>query len=259
MVSAALCALIASCGSSAEGTVATVPEVAEETVEQATEPASDEHADDEHADDEHSDDEHADDEHADDEHSDDEHADDEHSDDEHSDDEHSDDEHSDDEHEHEDHDDHADDVSGGLDAHVHGAAELFVAWNADQVVIDLISPADNIFGFEYEPTTEQDQAIVEDQTRALAEPGVISINAEAGCTLVEDVEPDFVVDGSHAEVTTSWVYTCNHPEEIRELDATTLFETFPRLIDLDVQWASDAAQSATELSPSSTVLILTAE
>ena len=218
-VSAALCALIASCGSSAESTVATVPEVAEEAVEQATEPASDEHADDEHSDDKHSDDEH----------------------------------------EHEDHDDHADDVSGGLDAHVHGAGELFVAWTADQVVIDLISPADNIFGFEYEPTTEQDQAIVADQTRALAEPGVISINAEAGCTLVEDVEPDFVVDGSHAEVTTSWVYTCDHPEEIRELDATTLFETFPRLIDLDVQWASDAAQSATELSPSSTVLILTAE
>jgi len=57
---------------------------------------------------------------------------------------------------------------------VHGSAELFVAWSGSDVVVDLISPANNIFGFEYEPSTEEDIATVADRTA----PGLEDVDAQ---------------------------------------------------------------------------------
>lgn len=238
VAAAALCLFaLAGCGSSSEVSAVAAAGEAEQVADAAEAEAA---AEAEDHDDEDHDDEHA--EH-DDEHKD--HDDDDH-DDEHDD---HDDEHKDDD----DHDDHDDEVSGGFDAHVHGIADLFVAWTGGDVVVDLISPADNIFGFEYEPTTDEDIAVAADRTEALEQPGVIAFNDEAGCSLV-DVDAIFEIDGSHAEVATSWMFACDNPDEINELDVSELFEEFPRLADIDAQWASDDAQSAAELSASSSVL-----
>lgn len=46
------------------------------------------------------------------------------------------------------------------DKHVHGEAELFVAIEKNQVLIELESPADNILGFEHQPRTAQQKAAV---------------------------------------------------------------------------------------------------
>jgi hypothetical protein len=124
------------------------------------------------------------------------------------------------------------------------------------VVIDLISPTFNVFGFEYEATTDEDKELVADRRGVLAEPEIMALNAEAQCELVADVATELEYEGSHAELTASWLFTCSSPDEIRELDVAALFAEFPNLEDIDAQWASPSGQSAAELSPSSTVLSL---
>jgi len=178
-------------------------------------------------------------------------------DDDHDDEGHADDDHEDDDHEDDDHEDDDHDVAGsGLGAHEHGVAELTVAWTGGDLVIDLISPTYNIFGFEYEATTEDDLAIVSDQIDSLSAPGIIAINPEAGCVPVDDVATELEYEGSHAELTASWLLSCDNPAEIRNLEVAALFAEFPDLQDIDVQWASETAQSSAELSPSNTVLSL---
>lgn len=160
-------------------------------------------------------------------------------------------------HDDEDHEDHDDEgASGGLDAHVHGLAELFVAWNGSDVVVDLVSPANNIFGFEYEATTDEDLAIVAERTDVLTAHDLLAFNDQAACSLAADVDSEFVIEGSHAEVTTSWLFVCEEPGELSQLDLTALFTEFPGLQDIDAQLASEAGQSAAELSPSSAILQL---
>jgi len=122
------------------------------------------------------------------------------------------------------------------------------------VVVDFVSPAFNIYGFEYEPGTDEEKSFAAEQNATLASPDLLALNDEAGCNLVDDVEPEFVVEGSHAEITTSWLFACTSPEDIQALDMTALFDAFPELLDVDAQWVSPSAQSAAELSPSSSVL-----
>lgn len=180
------------------------------------------------------------------------------------DDDHADDEHEDDgdeehdEHDEDDPDDHDDEdgSSSGLGAHEHGVAELSVAWSDDEVIVDLISPAQNIFGFEYEPSTDEEEALVADRTEALSELGLVVINEEAGCDLADDVVTEVEFEGSHAELTASWLFSCEQPDEISQLDVTALFTEFPGIEDIDAEWASPSGQSAVELSPSATVLDL---
>lgn len=151
---------------------------------------------------------------------------------------------------------HDNEAGTALGAHEHGVAELSVAWSEGEMVVDLISPTYNIFGFEYEPTTDEDMALVADRTEALSAPGVLSINAEAGCTLADEITTDLEYEGNHAELTASWLFVCESPDEIKELDAAALFAEFPNLEDIDAQWASDSGQSSAELSPSATILEL---
>lgn len=173
------------------------------------------------------------------------------------DDDHDDDDHDDhDDHDDDDHDDHDEEGSSGLGAHEHGVAELSVAWSENDMVVDFISPTANVFGFEYEPTSDEDLAIVADRTEALTAPGVMTINPEAGCNLVGEAETDLEYEGSHAEITASWFFACSDPDAIRQIDLAGLFAEFPALEDVDAQWASPSAQSAAELSPSAPVLEL---
>lgn len=131
--------------------------------------------------------------------------------------------------EEDDHDDEPDDDESGLGAHEHGIAEMSVAWIGTEVAIDLISPTINVFGFEY----------------------------EAECALTSPATTELEYEGSHAEITVSWVFECANPDAIEQIDFTALFTEFPGFEDIDAQWLSDADQSAAELTPESPTLQLT--
>lgn len=153
-------------------------------------------------------------------------------------------------------DEHDDEGSSGLGAHEHGTAEMTIAWFDDEVAIDLMSPTFNVFGFEYEPVSEEDLAIEADRLTALTALGVIALNNEAGCSLAGPVATEVDRDGSHSEITVSWVFECENADDVSQVDAAGLFAEFPNFEDVDVQWVSESQQSAAELSPSATSFML---
>lgn len=214
-------------------TTAVVEEPPAETTTIVEEEHDDEHGEEADHSDEHGDDTSADEEHIE-EHSDEEHG---------------------DEHGDEEHDEH-DDESGSLGAHEHGTAELSVAWIESEVAISLVSPTFNVFGFEYEPTTDEDLGIEADRTEALTGPGVTAINDAAACALIDPVTTKVERDGSHSEVTVSWMFECENPDEVNEVNLSGLFVEFPNFEDIDVQWISDTEQSSAELSPSAPAFTL---
>ena len=45
--------------------------------------------------------------------------------------------------------------ASSLDAHVHGEAELTIAFEGQRIEMQLVSPAANIFGFEHAPKNDE--------------------------------------------------------------------------------------------------------
>ena len=189
-------------------------------------------------------------------HDDEDHDDEDHNSEDHDDEDHDDEDHDDEDHDNEDHDEDHDNESGGFGAHEHGTAELSVAWIGDDVAIDLVSPNFNVFGFEYEPTSDEDIATEADRTAAITGDGIITINDDAGCALDGPASTEVERDGSHSEITVSWSFTCDNADAISEVDASGLFAEFPDFEDVDVQWISDTQQSSAELSPSTVAFTL---
>jgi len=70
------------------------------------------------------------------------------------------------------------------DAHQHGVAELNIVLSKQELVIELRSPAYNVFGFEHNPTNEQEaQHVVERLALLKKADQLFSINPKAVCQL----------------------------------------------------------------------------
>ena len=220
---AALIFVLGACGSSEQA-------AGDSTPDEATLTDDDDHGDEDHDDEEHGDD---------------------HDGEEHGDEEHDDDGDKDHDAEHgDDHDDHDDEEgSSGLGAHEHGSADLSVAWIETDIVVDLISPTQNVFGFEYEPETDEDIALADERTEALAALSLVTFNDDAGCELTEPAATTIEQEGSHSEITVSWEFSCANPADVLAFDLTDLFSEFPGFELLDVEWVTATTQSSTEMSP----------
>jgi hypothetical protein len=159
-------------------------------------------------------------------------------------------------------------------AHEHGAATLTVAWSGTEMEIELNTPAFNLFGFEYEPSTDDEIQLVEDAVQALESGNLLIINAEAACRLSNsdittgwDHEGEQAADAghdeadheegeTHSDVRATFSLVCDSPDEIRSLDLSPLFNRFPNLEALEAQVVSDMSQSAAELTSESPLLTL---
>ncbi len=178
-----------------------------------------------------------------------------------------------DEHEaEEDHDHEEDDSFRDHGAHEHGAAALMIAWSGDAVAIDLQSPAFNVLGFEHAPTSEGEQALLDESVAALEAGDLLQLTPAAECTLIsatvhaemaEEVEEHEEEEGehddeeeTHSDIDVSYNFHCLHPERIESLDATALFAQFPNFEDLRAEWVSDTQQSAKDLTADDPVLPL---
>ena len=87
-----------------------------------------------------------------------------------------------------------------LGAHEHGAAELMIAWSGSDVAIDLETPAYNILGFEYAPTSDEEKALLEEAVAALETGKLLQLSPDAGCTVVSaNVQTSFSEEGHDEE------------------------------------------------------------
>ena len=208
---------------------------------------------------------------------------------EHSEDEH--DEHSSDE-DGDEHDDHeGEEEFRDHGAHEHGAAELMIAWSGNELAIDLQTPAYNVLGFEHAPTSDEEQAMLDDSVAVLETGEILQFNAEANCTLIsasvetelaeekheehedEDGHDEHEDEAEHSEhedeeaheeheeevhsdIAVSYNIQCEQPDKLELLDLSGLFIQFPNFEDLRAQWISDVEQSAKALTADDSILTL---
>jgi hypothetical protein len=154
--------------------------------------------------------------------------------------------------------------------HEHGVAQLNVAVDAGEVLLELHSPGMNLVGFEHAPSNAAEEQALADALRALESGAqVFGFPEAASCTLQSaaaesaaeahehEPEPQAEADHEHSgegpevhsEVHVQWTYSCANPDRLTGVDVL-IFERFPGTEEFEVQVASDRGQSRIELTRS---------
>ena len=181
-------------------------------------------------------------------------------------------------HEADDHDDHTEESEGAHTVHQHedahherrehgthehGRATLTVAWSKKDLAIDLQTPAYNILGFEYAPSTTAEKKWLLERVETLKTEDLIEPSAEAKCAVVDvDVQTEFGAENkpeeektNHSDFDVFYTVQCQNPDALRAIDTGGLFAAFSNLTTLQVQWISDRGQSAQTLTPKHPILL----
>ncbi|MGE4123636.1 MAG: DUF2796 domain-containing protein [Pusillimonas sp.] len=168
--------------------------------------------------------------------------------------------------------------------HVHGQAELDIAIEESSIALMLVSPLDNILGFEHTPHTDAERKQANNAQKALAQGDrLFAIDEGAGCTTEQVNAKAFYEDtskesphsahahndahrhagdqehahpaedthnhghsghaGMHADAELTVQYRCTSGHDVKTIDTSALFDTFPRLQTLQVQLAGPGRQA----------------
>lgn len=183
-----------------------------------------------------------------------------------------------------------DEKVGHIGAHVHGEAELKVVLSGKDLVIDLDSPAMNVFGFEHNPNTDEQKATVAKKEKLLGDAAALFGIKGGDCSLKEaDVDMPFDEDNAeldahkhaddehkhddhqdddkhghddhehdgeiHSDVEATYNYECQAPEKLTEIQVK-LFDTFKGFDKLNAEWVAGDKQGAQTLTKGSQKLLL---
>jgi hypothetical protein len=190
-----------------------------------------------------------------------------------------------------DHDHGHDDDHRQHGAHVHGIAGLNLALEGQEVHVELDSPAANIVGFEHAPSSDADHAAL-DKAVAILKDGdqLFRFNSEAGCRMEKvDVVSALLDDEhhghgdehdhekkdthdhddhghddhkheehghdgeTHSDIDAVYHFECDQPGRLTQL-TVELFEAFPGMEELNVQYVIESKQGAAELTPAKHVV-----
>ena len=172
--------------------------------------------------------------------------------------------------------------------HVHGEAELFVAIEGGQVLIELESPADNILGFEHQPRTAAQKKTLEKSLKALADyRSLVNVAEAAACQQVKaNIESPFKHhkdehdhhghskkhnhkehshkehnhkehnhkehgDDTHSEFHVTYTLKCQNIAAISDINVTA-FQSFTGFEEIDLKWVTAKSQGSQSLKPSKT-------
>jgi hypothetical protein len=147
--------------------------------------------------------------------------------------------------------------------HSHGNAKLDIAVEGNKVAFDFDTPAEGLYGFEYEPKKESEKKIVNDAngrfTSGASE--LFRLSPELGCKVTKaevkkegeadapkDSKPDtkgakVSPKETHSDINASVEFTCTKPVSGQKV-TIALIKAFPRLKSLKVQINTAAKQGA---------------
>lgn len=174
----------------------------------------------------------------------------------------------------------ADDHQHSLGAHVHGLGTLNIALENQRLELQLTSPAMNIVGFEYQPTTAADlQSIKAAQSNLshAAELFVLSPAAQCHLTSVSIDNPLLtesdthahehehehehesqpaaqIAEHQHSDISAHYQYHCAKPARLNSIDLAGLFKQFSQTEKIQVQLIAGDHQQGAELSAQNTLL-----
>ena len=144
--------------------------------------------------------------------------------------------------------------------HEHGAASLNIALDGSEVLIEFISPAVNIVGFEHPPGNAEQKKALEQAATLLHDPAqLFMLTPEAECEIASAelesglLEADGHADSEHSEFHANYRMSCAQPEKLNAIDLE-LFVHFPGLEEIDVQFIGPGAQFGGEFTAGQTLL-----
>lgn len=155
-------------------------------------------------------------------------------------------------------------------SHVHGIAALNLALDGKAVHIELNSPAANLVGFEHAPVSEAEYTAQKNALLTLknadqlfrfnktANCHAAQVEIESGSTQAarppaqdghrhHESDDEEHSDMRHSDITAMYRFTCDAPGELDTL-RVGLFDAFPAINNLAVQYITDGGQGAATLS-----------
>lgn len=174
----------------------------------------------------------------------------------------------------------ADDHQHSLEAHVHGIGTLNIALENQLLELQLESPAMNIIGFEYQPTTEADIQSVKAAQNTLSNAAeLFAFSPAAQCRLTSVSIDNALLKGSgahehdhdhdhdhesqpaaeiaehqHNDISAHYQYHCATPAQLNSIDLAGLFKLFTQTEKIQVQLIVGDHQQGAELSAKNTSL-----
>lgn len=141
--------------------------------------------------------------------------------------------------------------------HEHGSSNLNIAVDGNDMAIDLDGPADNLIGFEHQPTTPEQTAVLAKALEILrAGDALFPTPPEANCRMVSAAvsPPEFGADG-HSDLEASWEFRCGSPAALQWVDVQ-LLANFPGIAKLATGIVTPAGQKAVVLTPGTARVLL---
>ena len=153
-----------------------------------------------------------------------------------------------------------------LGPHVHGAGTLKIAIEGDKVSMDFSAPANDILGFEHQPSTPEQKKTLTAATESLGKPlTLFTLSAAAGCktgsanVVFNAAAPpapgaapakDADAEHEHADFDIDYVLTCTSAAKITAI-SFPYFKRFPGAQKLTVTVVSDRGQSEFDVTRAS--------
>ena len=130
--------------------------------------------------------------------------------------------------------------------HVHGRATMQMLVDADKILVETQIPADTLFGFAHAPKTPEQHAVMEKRHADLTTTGArFSKAAECRLTQAQWENPlkenkDAHHDHHHADIHITWHYQCQSPAQLKDAEFSSLFQAWPRLEQIELEWLMPA-------------------
>ncbi|WP_445365987.1 DUF2796 domain-containing protein [Microbulbifer sp. ANSA001] len=140
-------------------------------------------------------------------------------------------------------------VAGDMGGHTHGEAVMYLVAEADRVRIELGSPSVNLVGFEHAPRSHAQQQLLDQVSLELAKPDLFLEFVGTNCKPRSvDVEVPYSSEVSsdssvHSGFHASYEFKCDNLAQFNSV-IVTLFERFPGIHGIAVQWVSSGRQGA---------------
>lgn len=142
-------------------------------------------------------------------------------------------------------------------AHVHGAAELSIAFEGPQGKIEFKSASDSIVGFEHAAKSTADKKAIDEAFKKFEEKisEMIAFDKALQCQFSKDKLEVVSEGGNHSNTVAAFSIRCTKSPVGTKL-VFNIQKHFPKLKDIDAQIIADNVQKSLEIKSAGTSLEL---
>lgn len=156
-----------------------------------------------------------------------------------------------------------------LGAHIHGLSEMSIAIEKQRLVIELVSPAVDLVGFEHRAKTAENIKQVHELEKQLSQHNEVFSLTGGGCRLISKLidlsNLKNTLDNhkhhneekinNHGEVIANYNYHCEKASEL-SLITVKVFNLFPSVKEIQAMWITEIHQGAELLNAKNEVINL---